>query len=103
MKGKLRLLPAVVATLALTLALGGALSHGRQQWAVGCTWVDPLGNEIGQEITYIPPDTPESGGYTCQGHCMGIGTPSVSCGVGPEQFSGEVAWKRCSCAYGSGN
>ena len=103
MKRKLRVLPAVLVTLALTFGVG-ALTYGvPQQYLSCCTWVDSNGAEIGSVITYIPPDTPASGGYTCRGQCIGLGVPSVSCGVGPETSTGEVAWRRCSCAYGSGN
>jgi len=37
-----------------------------------CMWKDSNGNNVGRVITFIPPDTPASGGYTCTGKCTTI-------------------------------
>ena len=47
----------------------------------GCHWEDRNGNNVGRTITFIPPDTPASGGYTCKGICMVV-PPSEPCAPG---------------------
>ncbi len=76
----------------------------RESWAQtpvyqtqgGCGWWDPNGNYVGQVITYVPPDTPRSGGYQCEGICAF----SEICEKGPDRDAGGGVWtKECSCVF----
>ena len=63
---------AILAALAVCVSFGIAHAYlGSPVVASSaCHWEDDNGNNVGSLLTFVPPDSPESGGYCCRGSCI---------------------------------
>jgi hypothetical protein len=85
----------------VSCALGTiAYIHPAQHGAGQCHWEDSHHNNVGSVVTFIPPDSPSSGGYTCTGVCIGAPDgPMYNCVPGPILQQGNGVYSQdCRCS-----